>query len=109
MSADAMKRRTGSKRDVAHTFDGPGRPFDTGRMSRRLRLGIALGLLVVVGTATLRPAIAAAAAEAVDAEDPGTHVPSAAPTVTPYSGQAPPPPPYAAPPYGQYPPPGYAP
>jgi hypothetical protein len=78
-------------------------------MSRRLRLRIALGLLAFVGNATLRPAIAAATAEAIDAEQPGAPAPSSGPTVTPYPGGAAPAPPYAEPPYGQRPPPGYAP
>jgi hypothetical protein len=81
-------------------------------MSRRFRLGIALGLLAFVGNATLRPAIAGAAPGANDTEEPGVPGSAGAPTVTPHGGNAPPPPPYAAPPpYGQYPPPppGYAP
>jgi hypothetical protein len=78
-------------------------------MSRRLRSWITVALLVFVGNATFRPAVAAAAAEA-DSEDPGTPARHAAPTVTPYpgNGRPAPAPPYAAPPYGQ-PPPGYAP
>jgi hypothetical protein len=78
-------------------------------MSRRRRLGIAVGLLAFVGNAMLRPAIAGAASGVADTEEPDVPGSAAAPTVTPHGGNAPPPPVYAAPPYGQYPPPGYAP
>jgi hypothetical protein len=100
-------------------------------MSGRVRSWIALGVVVFVGHALCRPAVAAAAPNdeptvtpyGKGSEAPAAAAPAPAPAAPaeprvaghavipapPAGNGAPPAPPYPPPPYGRYPPPGYAP